>query len=215
MKNLNNRLRTIIAAVMMLIATLPSLAEDFEVDGIYYNITDETAKTVAVTYKGSDYDSYSNEYTGSITIPSSVTYSGITYSVTEIGSGAFDGCTGLTEVTIPNSVTEIGDGAFYNTSWYNNQADGVVYINNVLYEYKGTMPKGTSILIKDGTESISPWAFDGCTGLTEVTIPNSVTEIGGFAFYGCTGLKSIIIQNPDVVIGEDAIPEGVEVIMKK
>ena len=261
MKNLNNRLRTIIAAVMMLLATLPSLAHDFEVDGIYYNYLDKSAKTVAVTYKGSDYDSYSNEYTGSITIPSSVTYSGITYSVaeidfgafadctgltsitipnsvtkiggaafggctgitevtipnsvTEIGWRAFDSCTGLTEVTIPNSVTEIGYCAFNNTGWYNNQADGVVYINNVLYRYEGTMPEGTSILIKNGTVSISPGAFADCTGLTEVTIPNSVTVIGMGAFKGCTRLKSIIIQNPDVVIGEDAIPEGVEVIIEK
>ena len=44
-------------------------AHDFEVGGIYYNITDATNKTVAVTYKGNYYKNYSNEYTGTVVIP--------------------------------------------------------------------------------------------------------------------------------------------------
>ena len=131
----------------------------------------------------------------SVTIPN---------SVTEIGSSAFYDCTGLTSVTIPNSVTSIGYYAFYNTPWYNNQPDGVVYINNVLYKYKGTMPSGTSIDIKDGTVSITSSAFYYCTGLTLVTIPNSVTEIGSSAFYNCTGLTSVTIPNSVTSIGSSA-----------
>ena len=152
----------------------------------------------------------------SVTIPNSVTEIGISAfanctgltsvtipnSVTSISDYAFSDCTGLTSITIPNSVTEIGDRAFYNTAWYNNQADGVVYINNVLYKYKGTMPMGTSISIKDGSVSISPYAFYDCSDLTSVTIPNSVTEIGRWAFRYCTGLTSITIPNSVTEIGE-------------
>ena len=106
--------KVILTIVMVLCVALPTLAHNFEVDGIYYNYLDKTAKTVEVTYKGSYDYSYSNEYTGSVAIPSSVTYSGTTYSVTSIGSSAFNDCYGLTSITIPNSVTSIGTSAFYN-----------------------------------------------------------------------------------------------------
>ena len=75
--------RVIVAIAMMLIGWLPSLAHDFEVDGVFYNKTSDNA--VAVTYKGYYYDSYSNEYAGYVVIPSSVNYNGTTYSVTSIG----------------------------------------------------------------------------------------------------------------------------------
>ncbi len=118
-------------------------------------------------------------------------------SVTSIGRFAFSGCTGLTDITIPDSVTSIESGAFENTYWYNNLPDGLVYINNVLYAYKGKMPSNTTIVIRKGTISISSGAFAGCKGLTSIEIPNSVTSIGWRAFADCTGLTSIEI--PDSV----------------
>ncbi len=122
----------------------------------------------------------------SVTIPN---------TVTEIGSSAFSGCISLTSVKIPNSFTSIGGDAFSGTAWFNNQPDGLIYIGNVAYKYKGEMPDGTSIVLKDGCTRITDFAFDGCTGLTSVTIPNSVTEIGWSAFDGCTGLTSVTIPN--------------------
>ena len=69
--------------LLLLCATIAT-AHDFEVGGIYYNITDATNKTVKVTYRGTSENDYSNEYTGSVVIPESVTYNGTTYGVTSI-----------------------------------------------------------------------------------------------------------------------------------
>ena len=88
---------------------LSGFAYDFSVDGIYY-VVNSDGKTVYVTYETTSYNSYS----GSVVIPSTVTYSGTTYNVTSIGGSAFYKCSGLTSVTIGNSVTSIGSYAFNN-----------------------------------------------------------------------------------------------------
>ena len=105
-------MKSLVLAVMGLLCCMSVSAEDFEVDGIYYNITSQADKTVAVTYRGNSYDEYSDEYSGEVKIPESVTYNGHTYSVTRIGDRAFYECTSLTSVEIPNSVTSIGHNAF-------------------------------------------------------------------------------------------------------
>ena len=182
-----------------------SFAHDFEVGGIYYWITSSSAPyTVAVTYKGTSYSEYSNEYTGSVTIPEKVTYNGKTYSVTYIGWSAFRECSGLTSITIPNSVTSISSDAFDGTAWYDNQPNGLVYAGKVAYKYKGAMPENTAIVLEEGTTEIADEAFYNCSGLTSITIPNSVTSIGMEAFSGCTGLTSIEIPNSVTRIGGEA-----------
>jgi len=124
---------------------------------------------------------------------SSLTSVNIPNSVTSVGGSAFYGCRDLKSINILNSVTTIASNAFDGTAWFNNQEDGLVYINNMAYKYKGTMPKNTNISIKNGTTYIGNGAFQGCSGLTSVNIPSSVTSIGALAFYGCSGLISVNI----------------------
>ena len=163
----------------MLALLLPATvtAHDFEVDGIYYIINGNEA---TVTFRGTSYYEYSNEYSGSVTIPSSVTYNGTIYSVTSIGVLAFYNCSGLTSVTIPNPVTEIGYSAFSGC--------------------RGL----TSVTIPTSLKTIGERAFKDCQSLTSVAIPNSVTTIGESAFYNCSALTSVSIGNSVSSIGNSA-----------
>ena len=162
-----------------------------------------------------DYAFYECNGLTSITISNSVTSIGnytfcgcngltsitIPNSVTSIGDYAFYECNGLSSITIPNTVSSIGLGAFYGTAWFDNQQDGLIYAGLVVYKYKGTMPDGTSIVLREGTLGITHGAFNGCTGLTSITIPNSVTTIGSSAFYGCSTLMNINIPSCVTSIG--------------
>lgn len=110
-------------------------------------------------------------------------------SVTHIGREAFSGCSALSTIEIPTSVIFIDEDAFFNTLWYEEQQNNIIYINHILYKNKGN--NNINITIKEGTESISPGAFRNCTSLQTVNMPSSVGEIGYDAFYGCSGLKHI------------------------
>ena len=90
--------------ILSVFFSISASAYDVEVDGIYY-LTPK--KNVAIVTKGD------KEYSGDITIPSSIKVNDLEYTVSSIGNGAFSECRGLTSVTIPNSVTSIGEYAFY------------------------------------------------------------------------------------------------------
>ena len=169
---------------------------------IYYKWINNKTE-LAVSCCGSNYDSYSNEYTGNVVIPESVVYEGNTYSVTSVGSAAFSNCSGLTSVTIPNSVTSIGSGAFSYCSGLISVTipNSVTSIGgNAFWDCSGL----TSITIPNSVTSICEFTFYNCSGLTSVTIPNSVTYIGYCAFSYCSGLTSVTIPNSVIYIGEYA-----------
>ena len=196
-------MKSLVLAVMGLLCSMSVSAEDFAVDGIYYNITSSTDKTVAVTFRGNDYSSYYDEYSGEVKIPESVTYNGNTYSVTSIGDYAFQSCSSLTSVELPNSVTSIGVSAFRKCS----SLTSVVIPNSVTsigdYAFWGCSSL-TSVELPNSVTSIGDTAFYGCKSLTSVEIPNSVTSIGSSAFSGCSNLTSVEIPNSVTSIGEYA-----------
>ena len=114
-------------------------------------------------------------------------------AITSIGNYAFQNCSSLTSITIPNSVTSIGKSAFENCT-------GELILNcSCLGLYGGQF---TKLVIGNGVTSIGERAFDGCSSLTSVTIPDSVTSIGYCTFQNCTSLTSITIPDSVTSIGE-------------
>ena len=100
----------------IILLPLVASAHDIEVQNaggvtIYYNYINNGTE-LEVTFRGSYYYSFSDEYQGNVVIPKEVTYMNRTRKVTSIGNQAFYECTGLTSITIPNNVTSIGSYAF-------------------------------------------------------------------------------------------------------
>ena len=190
--------------ILLLLTLLPLMASayDAKIDGMYYNLNKQT-KQAAITYEKASGDTPISSYSGSVTVPQTVTYNNVSYSVTSVGEGAFYGCTGLTSITLPNSITEIGQGAFYSCSGLTTVTipDNV----NKIDEYTFYSCSGlTSVEIPNSVKDIDEGAFTYCSSLTSVTIGNSVTSIGNAAFRGCSSLTSVTIPNSVTSISSNA-----------
>ena len=171
--------KTLLLLVALITATI-AFAYDAEIDGIYYNLYDET-KTAEVT-------SSNNDYSGDITIPEKVTYNFTEYSVTSIGGWAFSWCSSLTSITIPNSVTYIENNAFYGCKSLTSISipNSVTSIGDYAFYYCTSL---TSIKIGNSVTSIGEWAFADCSSLTSIAI-EAITP--PTLINGCLGYSGII-----------------------
>ena len=121
---------------------------------------------------------------------------------TTISDNALYDCYNLTDINFPSSIEYVGTFALSGTQWYENLQDGLIYINDVLYQCKGN--PDSHVEIKNGTVCISGFAFSNCEDIKSVTIPSTVTTIGENAFGYCYSLESINIPNSVKSIGEHA-----------
>lgn len=188
----------LLLVVLMGMAGLNVSAYDIAVENadgvtIYYNFINEGTELSVCQGNGVVEDFYSEDYSGSVVIPASVSYEDNIYPVTSIGKWAFQYCLGLTAVTIPNSVTFISEYAF---SWCENLS---------------------SVYIPNSVTAIGDAAFIGCSKLTSITIPNSVTTVGKEIF-DSTGLSSplynatVFFYMPPSYEGAYTIPDGITTI---
>ncbi|MBQ8748873.1 MAG: leucine-rich repeat domain-containing protein [Clostridia bacterium] len=146
-------------------------------------------------------------------VTTSFGYNDTVYKVTRIDYDTFKDCSNLTSVTIPSTVTDIRSGAFDGCSSLSTiEVDN----NNTVYDSRNncnaiieTETNSLYVGCKNTTipstvTSISAGAFYNCSGLTSITIPNSVTSIENAAFLGCSSLTSVYIDSETIAIGINA-----------
>ena len=218
---------TLLLTLLLSMIDLRLAAHDIEVvnsDGvtIYYNwtATENNIMALAVSCRGMHAWDYPNEYTGDLVIPASVTYDGVTYSVTSISYGAFQKCSSLTNVIIPNSVTTIGGQAFAGCSGLTHVtipvsitsigdyafSDCYPIINVPVTDYSAFCSNVVVGLIASTAPSnyIRPIHLIDSEGseIKEFIIPNDVMTIGNRAFQNCSNLTSVTIPNSVTSIGD-------------
>ena len=223
MKTINSFRSKLAVFMIALVASISTFAYDFQDGYLFYNILEDGTAAVTSEKYGFPYDYLPT----ALIIPDRVTdYNGKTYIVTEIANYAFGGCDMLESLVIPNTVKKIGmyaftactklvdisfpdsledimGGALYECAWYNNQPDGLIYIGNLLYRYKGTAPAGT-IIVKEGTTAILDFTFHNQPNIQSVILPESLTSIHLQAFYGCTNITELILPASIQIIENQA-----------
>ena len=175
--------------------SLSAAAYSFESAGIYYNITGDN--TVEVTYS----DRNNNTYSGSISIPETVTNNGTEYSVTTIGESAFKG-SAVTSVSMPEGITIIGFEAFSGCQNLESVALPESLTTLGIRTFGGCQSLKT-IKIPSGVRAIPSSCFNGCSSLESVTIPEGVTSIEGSAFWSCN-LNALTLPESLETIGSYA-----------
>ena len=186
---------------------------DFVVDGLYYDILTPDGDNPTCSVSDPDKE---HRYSGDIVIPEQVEYDGKTYTVTAIGTCAFDSNENITSVTIPNTVTKIGIQAFSSSSlteieipssvvlidekaFYNSSIESITIPNSVTTIGLGAISSCGNLkkaVIGNSLKTISTSMFLYCPQLEEVTIGGAVETIELGAFQLCSNLKKINMLNP-------------------
>jgi len=176
-------------------SSLSAAAYSFESAGIYYNITGDN--TVEVTYS----DRNNNTYSGSVSIPETVTSNGTEYSVTTIGESAFKG-SAVTSVSMPEGITSIDYNAF---SGCQNLETVALPESLTIFGFRAfeSCKLLKTIKIPSGVTAIPGSCFYFCSSLESVTIPEGVMTIGQYAFFGCN-LKELTLPSTVTMIGSRA-----------
>ena len=158
-----------------------------------------------------------DKYKGDIVIPSQVTISGKTYTVTSIANDAFKGCTGLTSITIPSSITSIGSSSFDSCTNLNKVSISdmlswckITFGNslaNPLYYAKNLYLNGSLVSkleIPSAITEIKNYTFYNCTSISTIVFPSGILKIGNSAFVNCSNMTSVTIPNSVTTIDENA-----------
>lgn len=191
-------------------------------DYTFYGCNDLTSVTIpeGVDTIGRDAFAFCNSL-ASVKLPSTVKAMGdylfynctslasvnIPNGVTEIKDYTFGYCLAMNSVNFPSSVTKVSTNALYESGWYEAQEDGVLYLGDMAYGYKGDIPETTVIIwyngfngftatnhiveLNPGTKSINESAFSGYIDMRAVVIPESLDTISSAAFAGCLGLSDV------------------------
>lgn len=129
-------------------------------------------------------------------------------SVTDIGQRAFSGCYGLKDISVGLNIKSVGEDAFYGTAWWESQqANSLVYLGNICYAVKGSLPLNTFLNIKEGTTTIADDCFSEQGGLRKVTLPQSLIWIGSYAFENCSAIIQIQLNENLEHIGSSAFED--------
>ena len=186
------------SACLLLCLALSQVVRSYDVclDGVYYDLTGNEA---TVTNNGEP-----KCYSGNVAIPPTIAHEHTVYAVTAIAPLAFNGCTGLTGVSIPATVKTVGDDAFKGCPCL-PVADKLFYAGTYLVTPYECSVTGTYI-IRDGTRWIGNRAFNERPCITYMDIPASVEHIGKKAFYLCTFLKTVTL-NSSADIGDSVFAE--------
>ena len=172
-----------------------------KIGDVYYNIDDSTLE--ASVTSNIIFDSPYNYHGLTVAnIPQTISYDGRDYTVTSIEDYAFNNCSSLTSIELPNTVTTIGSHAFFRCSGLISIEipNSVTYIGGNAFQYCTSL---TTVKLPDSLTYLDAYAFSDDSSLNSINIPNSITTLNRGTFWRCSNLTSIDI--PDSVTSIDEI----------